>query len=89
MSPRPSLVPDTSDTTTTTTTNESLTASTQAQHQTNQNSAQKVDPAKPPSRAGACRVCLKSFKPDDYSRTCCDCEQRVCEDCASYAQNES
>lgn len=50
MSPRPSLVPDTSDTITVTT-NESLTASSQAQQQqqqTNQNSAQKVDPTKPP-----------------------------------------
>ncbi|XP_037048603.1 uncharacterized protein LOC119083089, partial [Bradysia coprophila] len=89
MSPRPSLVPDiTSDTTTATTTNESLTVHAQ-QQQTNQNSAQKVDPAKPPSRAGACRVCLKSFKPDDYSKTCIECEQRVCEDCAtSYAEFE-
>lgn len=41
------------------------------------------------SRAGACRVCLKSFKPDDYSKTCIECEQRVCEDCAtSYAEFE-
>lgn len=40
------------------------------------------------SRAGACRVCLKSFKPDDYSRTCYECQQRVCEDCASYAEIE-
>lgn len=48
MSPRPSLVPDTSDTATVTT-NESLTASSQQQQQqTNQNSAQKVDPTKPP-----------------------------------------
>lgn len=42
--------------------------------------------SKPPSRTGACRVCLKSFKPDDYSKTCFECQQRVCEDCASYSK---
>lgn len=46
MSPRPSLVPDTVETTTITS-NESLTPSSQ-QQQSNQNSGQKVDPAKPP-----------------------------------------
>ncbi|XP_060519532.1 regulating synaptic membrane exocytosis protein 1 isoform X2 [Cylas formicarius] len=52
----------------------------------------KQEPGKPPSRAGACRVCLKAFKPDDFSRTCATCTQRVCEDCASYsklAENEN
>lgn len=48
--------------------------------------APKVEPGKPPSRAGACRVCLKAFKPDDFSRTCAECTQRVCEDCASYSK---
>lgn len=52
------------------------------------NNAQKGEPGKPPSRAGACRVCLKSFKPDDYSKTCYECQQRVCEDCASYSKLE-
>lgn len=42
--------------------------------------------SKPPSRTGTCRVCLKSFKPDDYSKTCFECQQRVCEDCASYSK---
>ncbi|XP_039285339.1 uncharacterized protein LOC120351574, partial [Nilaparvata lugens] len=41
---------------------------------------------KPPCRSGACRVCLKSFKPDDYSRMCFECHQKVCEDCASYSK---
>lgn len=50
---------------------------------------QKVEPGKPPSRAGACRVCLKSFKPDDFSKTCFECKQRVCEDCASYSKMDS
>ncbi|XP_017138602.1 regulating synaptic membrane exocytosis protein 2 isoform X1 [Drosophila miranda] len=40
----------------------------------------------PGRRAGACRVCLKSFKPDDYHKTCFECQQRVCEDCASYSK---
>ena len=46
----------------------------------------KPEPGKPPSRAGACRVCLKAFKPDDFSRTGAECTQRVCEDCASYSK---
>lgn len=52
---------------------------------------QKPEPGKPPNRTGACRVCLKAFKTDDFSRTCAECTQRVCEDCASYsktAENE-
>ncbi|XP_044762020.1 regulating synaptic membrane exocytosis protein 1 isoform X2 [Coccinella septempunctata] len=46
----------------------------------------RPEPGKPPSRAGACRVCLKAFKPEDFSRTCAECKQRVCEDCASYSK---
>ncbi|KAL1128978.1 hypothetical protein AAG570_013512 [Ranatra chinensis] len=42
----------------------------------------------PVSRAGACRVCLKCFKPDDYSNTCGECQQKVCEDCASYSKRD-
>lgn len=34
---------------------------------------------------GGCRVCLKSFKPEDFSRQCYECQQKVCEDCASYS----
>nr|XP_024214691.1 regulating synaptic membrane exocytosis protein 1 isoform X3 [Halyomorpha halys] len=41
---------------------------------------------KPVSRHGACRVCLKSFKPDEFSKTCGECQQKVCEDCASYSK---
>uniref|UniRef100_A0A6P7F4H9 Uncharacterized protein LOC114326236 n=1 Tax=Diabrotica virgifera virgifera TaxID=50390 RepID=A0A6P7F4H9_DIAVI len=48
--------------------------------------ANKTEPGKPPSRAGACRVCLKAFKQDDFSRTCAECAHRVCEDCASYSK---
>lgn len=48
---------------------------------------QKHEPGKAPKlRAGSCRVCLKSFKPDDFSKICAECQQRVCEDCASYSK---
>lgn len=92
MSPRPSLVPEpdtpTANESSLTTSQQSGTGSQQSggQQQQNQNSGQKSEPGKPPSRAGACRVCLKSFKPDDYSKTCYECQQRVCEDCASYSK---
>ncbi|XP_032672413.1 regulating synaptic membrane exocytosis protein 1 isoform X2 [Odontomachus brunneus] len=32
-----------------------------------------------------CRVCRKSFAPEEVSRTCCECQHKVCEDCASYS----
>ncbi|XP_077264396.1 regulating synaptic membrane exocytosis protein fife isoform X3 [Temnothorax americanus] len=32
-----------------------------------------------------CRVCRKSFGPEEVSRTCCECQHKVCEDCASYS----
>nr|XP_012147152.1 PREDICTED: regulating synaptic membrane exocytosis protein 1 [Megachile rotundata] len=32
-----------------------------------------------------CRVCRKSFAPDETSRTCCECQHKVCEDCACYS----
>ncbi|XP_076669280.1 regulating synaptic membrane exocytosis protein fife isoform X3 [Andrena cerasifolii] len=32
-----------------------------------------------------CRVCRKSFAPDEASRVCCECQQKVCEDCACYS----
>ncbi|XP_043501097.1 regulating synaptic membrane exocytosis protein 1 isoform X2 [Polistes fuscatus] len=32
-----------------------------------------------------CRVCRKSFGPEESSRTCCECQHKVCEDCASYS----
>ncbi|XP_050312016.1 regulating synaptic membrane exocytosis protein 1 isoform X2 [Anthonomus grandis grandis] len=78
MGPRPSLIPD-------------LPPVEQQQHQSPPTEEKplappKTEPGKPPSRAGACRVCLKAFKPDDFSRTCATCTQRVCEDCASYSK---
>ncbi|KAK9893045.1 hypothetical protein WA026_023346 [Henosepilachna vigintioctopunctata] len=77
MTPRPSLIPD-------------LDAAPPAEEKPSSPPAPgpttKPEPGKPPSRAGACRVCLKAFKPDDFSRTCAECTQRVCEDCASYSK---
>lgn len=87
MKPRPSLIPDSDSSLTATSSDTS--SSTIASPQTTTpatTTATKSEPGKPPSRAGACRVCLKSFKPDDFSRTCCECQQRVCEDCASYSK---
>ncbi|KNC23189.1 hypothetical protein FF38_10255 [Lucilia cuprina] len=52
---------------------------------TSNSSKQNTEPGR---RAGACRVCLKSFKPDDFHKTCFECQQRVCEDCASYSKLE-
>lgn len=49
-------------------------------------SQQKPEPGKAPSRDGSCRVCLKSFKQDDFHKTCAECHHKVCEDCASYSK---
>lgn len=85
MNPRPSLVPEADTSTYETSHNQQ-----QQQHMQKPtkpaNNTPKPEPGKPPSRAGACRVCLKSFKPDDFSKTCYECQQRVCEDCASYSK---
>lgn len=98
MSPRPSLIPDAESPppsaipestagTITPTTTATATAGTPPSA-TSAAAGTKTEPGKPPSRAGACRVCLKSFKPDDFSKTCSDCQQRVCEDCASYSKQD-
>ncbi|XP_058793758.1 regulating synaptic membrane exocytosis protein 1 isoform X2 [Phymastichus coffea] len=36
-------------------------------------------------KLSACRICIKSIKPEDFSRTCYECQRKVCEDCASYS----
>lgn len=87
ISPRPSLVPDSAD-------NPTQNAHINEQAAQPQESqaikvAPKSEPGKPPNRAGACRVCLKSFKPEDFSKTCFECKYRVCEDCASYSKVDS
>lgn len=77
MTPRPSLIPTDVD---------QLPAPPPEEKPPQTTPTAKPEPGKPPSRAGACRVCLKAFKPDDFSRTCAECTQRVCEDCASYSK---
>lgn len=47
------------------------------------------EPNKTANRASSCRVCLKGFKPEDFSKTCYECKFRVCEDCASYSKMDS
>ncbi|XP_073997742.1 regulating synaptic membrane exocytosis protein fife isoform X2 [Rhodnius prolixus] len=47
----------------------------------------KSETGKPVSRFGTCRVCLKAFKgEDEFNKTCGECHQKVCEDCASYSK---
>lgn len=83
VSPRPSMTADA----------ETLSMMQQVQqqqqsqsNQSNSNSSQQKPEPKAPSRYGTCRVCLKSFKPDDFSKICAECQQKVCEDCASYSK---
>lgn len=89
MSPRPSMVPESE---AANAASDLATNQQQARQQQAETAAQAAVAAallkqsKPPSRTGTCRVCLKSFKPDDYSKTCFECQQRVCEDCASYSK---
>ncbi|XP_011505714.1 PREDICTED: regulating synaptic membrane exocytosis protein 1 [Ceratosolen solmsi marchali] len=45
----------------------------------------KAEQEKPVNRAAACRVCIKSIKPEDFTRICYECQRKVCEDCASYS----
>ncbi|XP_058450782.1 protein piccolo isoform X3 [Malaya genurostris] len=73
MSPRSSLVPDT----------ESAVETTISQALVN-----KIEFSKPMGRTGSCRICLKAFNPDEYRKTCVECDQKVCEDCASYSKLE-
>lgn len=88
MSPRPSLIPDMTETH-----QNQPSPSEQTEKETeqspNQNNQEKSEPNKTPNRASSCRVCLKSFKPDDFSKTCYECKYRVCEDCASYSKVDS
>ncbi|XP_055546189.1 uncharacterized protein LOC129730682 [Wyeomyia smithii] len=72
MSPRPSLVPD-------------VDASNEPSN-INQDQPNKADNPKLIGRSGSCRICLKAFKPNEYRKTCVECDQKVCEDCASYSK---
>lgn len=90
ISPRNSLIPDQAPSPNDLFSSSQPTAESSAPNQptqpTRQTGLDKSDTFKPPTRAGACRVCLKSFKADDFSITCYECQQRVCEDCASYSK---
>lgn len=85
ISPRNSLVPDQAPTPSDVLQAQTIETPTPSSHQ-RPTGQDKIDPFKPPIRSGACRVCLKSFKADDFSITCYECQQRVCEDCASYSK---
>ncbi|KAG5682039.1 hypothetical protein PVAND_011430 [Polypedilum vanderplanki] len=88
MSPRPSLIPDTGENQQIQSShaepsekeNETSTAQTLDKNEQNKSTA---------NRAASCRVCLKSFKAEDFSKTCFECKYRVCEDCASYSKIDS
>ncbi|XP_055376753.1 uncharacterized protein LOC129608970 isoform X2 [Condylostylus longicornis] len=90
MSPRPSLVPTEASDISSQYSNESSQPSNNNNNINNNSTTSSTttigNKQEPGRRAGACRVCLKSFKPDDYSKTCFECQQRVCEDCASYSK---
>ncbi|XP_066589464.1 regulating synaptic membrane exocytosis protein 1 isoform X2 [Prorops nasuta] len=45
----------------------------------------KTDIPKSASSGDECRICRKSFGPEEVSRICCECQHKVCEDCASYS----
>lgn len=101
MSPRPSLIPTDTDASYGNYQQQQQDAAANQNNNNNNNttntttsttgsggpSANKQN-TEPGRRAGACRVCLKSFKPDDFHKTCFECQQRVCEDCASYSKLE-
>ncbi|XP_061500845.1 regulating synaptic membrane exocytosis protein 2 isoform X1 [Anopheles gambiae] len=75
MSPRPSLVPDATET-------------PQDDPYKDASASEKTasEGNKFNTRSGSCRICLKSFKPNDFKKTCVECDQKVCEDCASYSK---
>lgn len=86
MSPRPSLVPDITDY------QQSQPSPPDTHEKESESSSsmfEKNEHKTGANRASSCRVCLKSFKPDDFSKTCYECKYRVCEDCASYSKVDS
>lgn len=90
VSPRPSIAPESDAAHSAEAFSQQQQSQQQQANQSNQSSSShnKPEPGKAPSRAGACRVCLKSFKPDEFSKICFECQQKVCEDCASYSKLE-
>ncbi|XP_053670456.1 regulating synaptic membrane exocytosis protein 2 [Anopheles nili] len=77
MSPRPSLVPDTS---------EPAQTGDDPYKDASASDKSASEGTKFNTRSGSCRICLKSFKPNDFKKTCVECDQKVCEDCASYSK---
>lgn len=89
VSPRPSIAPDSEAANSVDSfSQQSQSQTTQSNQGSSSNQQTKPEPGKARERAGACRVCLKSFKPDDFSKICFECQQKVCEDCASYSKLE-
>lgn len=88
MSPRPSLIPDATESQQI----QSLQQSEALEKESETSSSslfEKNETNKTPNRAASCRVCLKSFKKDDFYKTCFECKYRVCDDCASYSKVDS
>lgn len=87
MSPRPSLIPDLMDNSPAQSNNTDI---LEKDNESSSNiSSEKNEGKTTTNRAGSCRVCLKSFKAEDFSKTCFECKYRVCEDCASYSKIDS
>jgi hypothetical protein len=81
--PRPSLIPDASE-------HPIQPEALEKESETSSSSLfEKNESNKTPNRAASCRVCLKSFKKDDFYKTCFECKYRVCDDCASYSKVDS
>lgn len=88
MSPRPSLIPDVAEQQQMQTL-QSADALEKESESFSGSQFEKNETNKTPNRAASCRVCLKSFKKDDFYKTCYECKYRVCDDCASYSKVDS
>ncbi|KAL7032510.1 hypothetical protein ACKWTF_007335 [Chironomus riparius] len=86
MSPRPSLIPDLVENSPAQSNNTDI---LEKDNESGSNISSEKNEGKTTNRAGSCRVCLKSFKAEDFSKTCFECKYRVCEDCASYSKIDS
>lgn len=95
MSPRPSIVPEadpvsspqsSTNISSTTGENNNQQQNTNVANQQQKQNQQNNNQTSGGKRTGSCRVCIKSFKPNEFSKTCFECQQRVCEDCASYSK---
>ena len=90
MSPRPSLIPDAVDVSQTHHYHQMPPEAIEKESsESSMSKNEKNEPKTGANRSSSCRVCLKAFKPDDFSKTCFECKFRVCEDCASYSKVDS